>query len=183
MRKNPLKINELKFLNEFFDGEMCICGGIADFFYTGYDDIADIDILVSLSAFMESMEINSLIENQNIIKYNFDITHIPDSFFSDLSPSRYFYAGNYKKYPIDIFIVNQLTDTVFLPDLNTRKNGIKVTSLHDRIHKLTKTINTKIDSSIPKSSVQWVHKKQNQAKIKLKLYKKLYPDIYDTFYC
>lgn len=183
MTKVSVQIDELKFINEFFDGEMCLCGGIADFIYTSYANIADIDILVSRISFMKSMGIESLTNNSTLVKYGFDITYISDSFFSELAPSRYFYGGNYKEYPIDIFIVDQLIDTVFLPEYNTKKYGIKVTSPHDRISKLKNTLNAKINDNVSQSSIKWLNKKQKQAKIKLELYRKKYPEIYnDLFY-
>jgi hypothetical protein len=182
MKKLSLQINELKFINEFFDGEICLCGGVADFIYTGYDDISDIDILVSRISFMNSMGIESLTNNAVLVRYGFNITYVPDSFFSELTPARYFYGGNYKEYPIDIFIVDQLTDTVFLPENNTKKYGIKITSPNDRISKLINTLNTTIDNRTPQSSRKWLSKKQKQAKTKLELYKKKYPEIYNALF-
>lgn len=183
MRKNQFKIDELKFLNEFFDGEMCVCGGIADFFYTGYDNITDIDILVTKSAFLSSMQLDFLDSSLTIKKYDFDIAYIKDSFFRELAPHDFFYTGNYKNFPIDIFLVIQLTSNIFLPQYNTKKYGINVASINDRIKKLTTTLNTTKNNAVPESSIRWLKKKQQQAKTKLELYKKLYPKIYDTFYC
>lgn len=175
MRKIPLQIDELKFINEFFDGEMCLCGGIADFIYTGYNDISDIDLLIKESAFMRSMGIQSMESNPVINKYNFCINRVVDSVvFRELAPHENFYAGLYKTYPIDIFIVRNLNENIFLPEYNTLKYGICIVSPYDRIHKCKNTLSAKIDSNTPKSSAKWLNKKQKQAQHKLKLYKEKY---------
>ena len=177
MKKIAFQIDELKFINEFFDGEMCLCGGMADFIHTGYSEIADIDLLIKSSAFIRSMNIVSIEESSVIKKYNFNIERIFHSFLPDLTPHEYFYAGLYNKiYPIDIFIVDNLNDTVFLPQHNIKKYGINIVSPHDRIDKCQKTLLAKEDNA-SKSSLEWLRNKKQKSRDKLKLYKKKYPEI------
>ena len=176
MKKIPFQIDELKFIDEFFDGEMCLCGGMADFIYTGYSKISDIDLLVKSSAFIRSMDIVSIEEFSVIKKYDFNIERIFHSFLPDLTPHEYFYAGYYRTYPVDIFIVDDLNDTVFLPQYNTKKYGLKIVSPHDRIDKCQKTLLAKEDNS-SKSSLKWLRNKKQKSRDKLELYKKKYPDI------
>ena len=183
MKKLSLQINELKFINEFFDGEICLCGGVADFIYTGYDNISDLDILIKKSAFMRSMEINSM-DCSPIIKYSFNIEKIFYSVFQELTLNEHFYAGFYKHYPIDLFIVKNIDESVMFKSQNiTKKYGINVTSVEDRMRQCGNFLSTQETSDHSESSKKWLEKKKKQAKTKLELYQKFYPKIYnDLFY-
>lgn len=183
MTKLSLQINELKFINEFFDGEICLCGGIADLIYVGYEDISDIDIVVTESAFIRSMDISDIKNNPIIKKYNFDIQKIDGSFFRELTFHEYFYAGVYKKYPIDLFIVKNINESVIYKSNITKKYGIKIVSLEKRIQQCANFLFTQKNIYNSESSNKWLEKKQKQAKTKLELYQKFYPKIYnDLFY-
>lgn len=184
MKTLSIPINELKFINEFFDNEMCLCGGIADYIYVGYKDISDIDIVVTESAFMRSLDIN-FIQNTTIIKkYNFDIQKIEGSFFCELAPHEYFFAGVYKNYPVDLFIVKNITESVICRSKHiNKKYGIKIVGLENRIQQCSNFLSAKKNTNNSESAKKWLEKKQHQAKIKLELYQKLYPKIYnDLFY-
>jgi hypothetical protein len=184
MKKLSLQINELRFINEFFDGEICLCGGIADFIYVGYDDISDIDIIVKESSFIRSMEIDYLQNNQVIKKNNFDLHQEASAFFLEQAPYRHFYGGLYKNYPIDLFVVKNIDETImFKPKNITKKYGISVTSVEDRIIQCKTFLSTQKTSDCSELFNKWLDKKKNQAKTKLELYEKFYPEIYnDLFY-
>lgn len=182
MKKLSLQINELKFINEFFDGEIFLCGGIADFIYVGYKDISDIDIIVKESSFIRNMEIDSIKNNPIIKKNNFNIQQVVGSFFRELAPHEHFYAGYYKYYPIDLFIVKNINNNLIFKFQNiTKKYGINITSIEDRIIKFLNVLSTTQTPDNSESSNKWLEKKKEQAKIKLELYKKFYPKIYDLF--
>lgn len=184
MTKLSLQINELKFINELFDGEICLCGGVADLIYVGYEDISDIDIIVKESSFIRNMEIDSLQNNQVIKKNNFDIHQEKSAFFLEQAPYRHFYGGLYKNYPIDLFVVKNIDQSIMFKSQNiTKKYGISVTSVEDRIIQCKTFLSTQETSDFSALFKQWLDKKKKQAKTKLELYQKFYPKIYnDLFY-
>lgn len=165
MRKILLPINELRFINEFFDGEVCLCGGIADFIYIGYQDITDIDFIIQKPAFMRSMEINSIEDNLTIVKHNFNIHTVTGSFFRELAPHEYLYAGLYKHYRIDLFVVKEInSNIIFNPENTTKKYEINITSIADRILKFKNVLDATYNDINSGLSNKWLEKKNNKHK-------------------
>ena len=173
----------LEIYEHFGSENISICGGLCDYFWINYTDIADIDIIVNTNSITSFFQIPSLSGIDKIDNYGFNIKYRQYSWPVGLVlPSNKFienfYQGTYHDTKIDLFLVdNTKSLDRDLITVDGSKFGLKSVTLDapaQRMSILNTQLNYIITDKMEKWEKNWIKFKKIKAKQKLSVYNSVF---------
>lgn len=160
-----------KVYEEFGNKNLSICGSLVDYYWIGYEDVKDIDLLVHLPRFKEYFEIDGEIPDQIELK-GFKIENKKSDQFAAFEKT--LYQGTFLDTKIDLFLVPELSkidrDIIFVDGSILGINKCLIDSKNQRIKILEYTLSWHEKDYTAEWQKAWVKSKQEKAIEKLTYY-------------